>query len=499
MLAGDQRDIPARYLVAAAERPDGDAIVFERGDLAGSRLTWADLANRSDDLARRYRAAGVRPGSRCAVTLADHVDLVPGLLALWRLDCTVVLVDPMWGRALTQNVLTHSEAEFGIDFQDAAEVAKRSRAGAFAHELPDGTAMLGYTSGSTGDPKGIPFTHGKLALTMHASAAAATALNGVAPQRIACSARLSGSGTLNMHYTWAVFADAAVVVLPELTMRTAKEYWQRVEAHAIDQTYLVPALVELVNQLAADREGKGSGPLCLTGSAPVSSRLQQRFHERFGLPLVNCYGISEAMCAIFFGHVDRGAATNQIGVPALLQARLVDSAGSVVPGEGEGELELAGPTVFDYYHGNPAATSAAFRGRWLRTGDVVRRDARGIYSIAGRSKDVVMKGGFAIYLNEVEEAALALPEVVEAAGVPIANGEHEDIGALIRVDAEAAGDPQRIRRLLVERLGAQRAPSRVVLTHDALPRTGQDKLDRRAVLERWKRESQPASPSGVAG
>lgn len=495
---GDQRDITARYLIAAAERPDADALVFERGDLAGTRLTWSDLATRSDDLAGRYQAASIGPGSRCAVTLYDHADFVPGLLALWRLDCTVVLVDPMWGRTLAQNVVTHSEADFGIDFQDAAEVTKISRSGPFVHELPDGTAMLGYTSGSTGDPKGIPFTHDKLALTMHASVAAATALQGIAPQRIACSARLSGSGTLNMHYTWAVFADAAVVVLPELTMRTAKDYWRRIEEHAIDQMYLVPALVELVNQLAADRSGNGNGPLCLTGSAPVSSRLQRRFHERFGLPLVNCYGISEAMCAIFFGHLDHeGAATNQIGVPALLQARLADSAGSVVEGEGEGELELAGPTIFDYYFGNPDATRAAFRGRWLRTGDIVRRDSRGIYSIAGRSKDVVMKGGFAIYLNEVEDAALEIPEVVEAAGVPLTEGDHEDIGALVRVDLAGEGDPQQIRRLLVDHLGSQRAPSRVIITCEPLPRTGQDKLDRRAVLERWNRESRPASPSGV--
>jgi acyl-CoA synthetase (AMP-forming)/AMP-acid ligase II len=495
---GDQRGIPARYLLAASERPDADAILFERGDLAGSRLSWSDIANRSEHLAKRYQAAGIGACSRCAVTLHDHPDLVPALVALWRLDSTVVLVDRMWGAALTENVISQSEANFGIDLADAVEVTKIRGAGSFTRELPDGTAMLGYTSGSTGDPKGIPFAHDKLALTMYASAAAATALHGAAPRRIACSARLSGSGTLNMHYTWAVFADAAVVVLPELTARSARDYWARLETHAVDQTYLVPALVELVNQLAADRDAATEAPLCLTGSAPVSARLQRRFHERFGLPLVNCYGISEAMCAIFFGHLDHeGFATNQIGVPPLLQARLVDTAGSVVEGEGEGELELAGPTVFDYYFGNPDATRAAFRGRWLRTGDVLRRDARGIYSIAGRSKDVVMKGGFAIYLNEVEDAALALPDVVEAAGVPLTEGDHEDIGALVRVDAAVAVGPRQIRQLLVDHLGSQRAPCRVVITNDALPRTGQDKLDRRAVLERWKRESGPTAPSGV--
>lgn len=488
------RELAQRYLQLADEAPDSDALIYQRAPLEGAQISWADIANRSEDTMARFRRAGVAPGSRCMVTLTDHPAMIPTLVALWRLDATVVLIDAAWGSRLRDNVLAHSGADFALSAIAESEVVRVGDSAHFPHQLPDGTAMLGYTSGSTGDPKAIPFTHRKLALTMHASAAAGAALRGNAPARLACSARLSGSGTLNMHYIWAAFADAAVVVLPELNLSSARDYWRRIDEYGVEQTYLVPALVEIVNQLASPRDANSAAPLCLSGSAPVSSRAQQRFFERFGLPLVNCYGISEAMCAIFFGQIDdSGHATNNVGLPWLLQARLVDSTGKTVLGEGEGELQLAGPTLLDFYYGNPAATAAAFDGRWFRTGDIMRRNADGIYSIAGRIKDVVMKGGFAVYLNEVEEAALAVDGVIEAAATPLDDGTGEDIGLIVRLGSSSVITTSMVLESVRSDLGVQRAPRRVISVNIQLPRTGQDKLDRRAVAALWQAETAPTT------
>ncbi len=494
----DVRELPRRYLQLAEERPDADAVIYARPPFDGIRLSWSDVANRSDGLQARFARTGVVAGSRCAVTLADHPDTIPTLIALWRLDATVVLIDAMWGERLRRNVIEHSGADFALPAVEAGEVVRIGASGKYPHALPEDTAMLGYTSGSTGDPKGIPFTHHKLALTMYASAAAGAALRGTQATRLACSARLSGSGTLNMHYTWAAFADAAVVVLPELNMGTAKEYWSRIDRNGIEQTYLVPALVDIVNRLAGPRKPDGAAPLCLSGSAPVSANAQQRFYDRFGLPLVNCYGISEAMCAIFFGCVHSGVATNDVGVPWLLQGRLIDRNGQEVRGTGEGELQLAGPTLFDGYYGNPIATDMAFDGRWFKTGDIMRRNASGVYSIAGRIKDVVMKGGFAVYLNEVEEAALTVDDVVEAAATPLQTGSGEDIGLIVRIAPDSATTAAIVAQQVRDDLGIQRAPRRVIAVEEALPRTGQDKLDRRAVAALWvsQTEVSAAVPGG---
>lgn len=490
MLDKPPSELADRYLHLAEETPKKEALIFERPPLAGLQLTWSDVANRSEDFMREALAKRMEPGARCAVVLADVLDMMPALLALWRLGATAVLIDAAWGSRLRSNVLAHSESNYWLDMSGDGVLTRIRDPDEFTHPLPTGTALLGYTSGSTGDPKAIPFTHQKLAVTMHAASAACTAIRGGAPARFGCSARLSGSGVLDSAYTWAPFVDAAVVVLPEVTIDSARDYWRRIESHDIDQTYLFPSMVELVNQVALPRSRSGTAHLCLTGSAPVSERLQRRFRERFGLPLINCYGISEAMATIFFGNRDKdGNATNEIGVPCLLQARLVDDSGAVINGSGQGELQLSGPTLMDYYYGNQDATRDAFDGRWLRTGDIVRRNAAGIYRIVGRRKHAVMKGGFSIYLSEIEEAASALPDVVEAAAVPLVTDTYEDIGVLVRLLPHSTVTTTDLQQAIITSLGAHRSPRRIIRISKSLPRTGPEKLNRPAIEKLWELET----------
>jgi acyl-CoA synthetase (AMP-forming)/AMP-acid ligase II len=215
--------------------------------------------------------------------------------------------------------------------------------------------------------------------------------------------------------------------------------------------------------------------------------------------LLNAYGLTETMCASFFGEYDEsGVGRNTIGQPALLKARLRDASGRVVEGPGEGELELSGPTLFDGYYRNPAATAAAHVGSWFRTGDIMRRDERGRYWIMGRLKDVVMKGGFSVYLIEVEEAALDMPGVQDAAAVPLQLPDgSEDIGLLVRLLPGTASDLPGLSNGLRSRLGAVRTPRRIIETSHPLPRTGQEKLDRRRVLEMWRSLADQAPPNPV--
>jgi len=366
-----------------------------------------------------------------------------------------------------------------------------------AADVPADIMFIGYTSGSTGDPKAIAFTHEKLYDGTLGNASASVRLRGAPPRRVALSMRMSGSGVINLHYTWAAVLGACVVVLPELTTVTAKDYWRRIEDHDIEQTFLVPQLVELVNRLAAARDMSRQGPLCFTGSAPLPPLTQDRFQQRFKLPLINAYGLSETSSAAFFGHLGvDGLATNSVGVPERVSARLRDQAGQIVEGPGEGEIELSGRQVLSAYWRNPVATSQALVGGWVRTGDVGRRDSAGNYFIVGRIKDVVMKGSYAIYLSEVEEAALAHPAVAEAAAVPVRlSSSAEDMGCLIRLTDAPDVTAEVIHAWLREALGVQRAPARVVLITKPLPRGGQDKLDRPAISLLW--DSLPSVPPSL--
>jgi acyl-CoA synthetase (AMP-forming)/AMP-acid ligase II len=477
------------YARMAEEQPDRPALIFAREPHVGASWTWSELVERGYLLSRRLAEAGPARGGLWAVVLADHPDLIPVLLAIWRLGGAALLVDPAWGDRLRGSVLAHSEPDAVVSLVPALSIAPlASRRVSDGRALPGDAALLSYTSGSTGDPKAIVMTHARLATTMYAAAAAVVRYRGSPPARIACSMRLSGSGVLNLHYTWAACAGAAVVVLPELALDTAAHYWRRIEDLEIDQMFLVPPLIELLNHVAAPRGGRRPPPTCITGSSPLSPRTQDRFHRRFQVGLLNAYGLTESMCACFFGEYDEhGMGSNCIGMPALLKARVRDAAGAVVEGPGEGELELSGPTLFDGYYRNPAATAAAFVGSWFRTGDLVRRDDGGRYWIMGRSKDVVMKGGFAVYLIEVEEAALDVPGIHEAAAVPLTLPDgSEDIGLIVRALPDTALDLRAVSEGVGSRLGAQRMPRRVVETTAPLPRTGQEKLDRRRVLELWQ-------------
>jgi long-chain acyl-CoA synthetase len=477
------------YTALALERPDEIALIFEREPYVGIRLSWAQLAARGEELSLRLAAAGISRQSLCAVELADHPDTLPLLLAIWRLAGTALLVDPKWGVSVRRSVYSHSrpDAFIKVDPEFTVSVLADSSSKDEHSDLPDGAALLAYTSGSTGDPKGIVIPHDRLLTAIYAAAAAIVRHRGVAPKYIACSMRLSGYGVLILHYMWAACAGATVVVLPELNFRTASGYWNTVADHDIEQIFLVPPLIELLNQVGVPPQRMRKVPTCISGSAPLSQRTQQEFQRRFGFGLLNAYGLTESMCPSFFGEYDEsGMGRNTIGIPALLKAQLRDRNGTVVEGAGEGELELSGPTVFDGYYRNTHATEAAFHGCWLRTGDLFRRDEQGRYWIVGRLKNVVMKGGHSIYLDEVESAAFEIDGIHEVAGVPWhlpAGGE--DIGLLVRFMPNSGLTCDVVAAELRQRLGAHRAPRRVIQITHALPRTGSEKLDRQRVVEMW--------------
>lgn len=478
------------YTALARERPEEPALIFEREPYMGMRLSWAQLAARGEELSLRLAAAGIKRHSLCAVELADHPDTLPLLLGIWRLGGTALLVDPKWGVSVRRSVYSHSRPNASVTLEPELTVSLLNDPSSKDEhaDLPEGAALLAYTSGSTGDPKGIVVPHDRLVTAIYAAAAAIVRHRGVAPKRIACSMRLSGYGVLIIHYMWAACAGAAVVVLPELNLRTAPGYWQTVADHDIDQIFLVPPLVELLNQVGAPAQGMRKVPTCLCGSAPLSQRTQQEFQRRFGLGLLNAYGLTESMCPSFFGEYDElGMGRNTFGTPALLRAQLRDGNGCVVEGVGEGELELSGPAVFDGYYRNARATEAAFCGCWLRTGDLFRRDEQGRYWIVGRLKNVVMKGGHSVYLDEVESAAVEIDGIQEVAGVAWhlpAGGE--DIGLLVRFVPDSGLTCEVVAAELRQRLGAHRSPRRVIQITQALPRTGSEKLDRRGVTEMWR-------------
>lgn len=476
------------YKRLASTCAEDTALSFRRIPHLGVELTWGALCERSLDLAEKLAARRVREGTRCAVVLADHPDLLPLLLAVWRVEAVVVPVDPMWGEQTTAGVLEHSGAEVVILVgPDGLETA--SRQARVAPVLPSGTAMISYTSGSASNPKGVVLKHRHLLAAYEGGAQALGALLGGPPRRMGCVMRMSGLGVLGMHYLWSAVLGAEVVVMPELGLANVRTFWAEVAAAGVDLTYLVPPLVNLVARLASTPPPDMPPMYCLSGGAALSPAVQERFQDRFGAVLMNAYGLTECSFAVFFGDLNAGGwGTSSIGRSGSCEARLVDDSGAVVIGPGQGELQLSGSPVSAGYYDNDRANYELFDDVWVRTGDVAARDDEGRYWIVGRHKDVVLKGAFTVYLTDLEEAAVDLDGVTEAAAVRIdlpCGGE--DVGLIVVGDNDEA--LRMIPDELVRRLGRQRAPRRVVQSSERLPRIGQGKLDRCAVQALWARLS----------
>jgi acyl-CoA synthetase (AMP-forming)/AMP-acid ligase II len=482
------------YRANAADRGSATALTFVRPPHEGVALTWEGLLGRAAVLRDELREGGVGTGTRAAVMLLDHPDTLPTFLALWELEAIPILADRHWGESIRSSVLAHSGADAIVSVGDRLVVQPGPVGSAGRPPMPASTAVVAYTSGSTGSPKGIPLRHERVVAALQSSASSVNAFCGGPPARVASSMRISGYGVLALHYLWSAMSAAEVVVLPELDLVAARSYWADLAEHQIDRTVLVPPLFELLAR-ASDPGSNEHRPLFVSASGAISPTTHARFQEQFGAVVLNAYGLTELSFACMFGDMDsRGTSTQAVGRPDIVLARLRRPHGEVVLGPGEGELEARGPTVSDGYYDNPEANASLFDGPWIRSGDLARRDETGKYWIVGRLKDAVMKGGHTVYLTEVEEAAVAVDGVLEAVAVrmdlPAGN---EDLGLIVRPVEGADLEAQRVKEALDRALGVARNARRVLVTDQPLPRTGPSKIDRRGAEALWADLAKAAS------
>jgi acyl-CoA synthetase (AMP-forming)/AMP-acid ligase II len=495
----------------AARDPEGAALVYAREPRVGEVRTWRELDGLADAFAARLVERGVAPGDRVAIVLVDSPECLGAIYGIFRAGAVVVPIDTAWGATSIKATLAHSTpkrvaaaslealAECGLgeyegrfdaftDVPPSPRVESRSEVGAIA--------MLAFTSGTTSRPKGVVIRH-KHFRAAYRAGASLLGLRGT--KRFGCMFRLSGLGILGMNYFFAHEVGAATVVLPEFSLATVKPFWERAYALGVEYVYLVPAVIQIMNKVAlappADRGGARKPILCVTAAAPITRQAHAEFQERFGAPLRNAYGLTEASFAVFFGKMNvDGTASRSIGKALGVEARLLDADGRVIDGPGTGELEIRGPMVTDGYWNDAEATAKIFHDGWLRSGDVAERDEDGNFQICGRVKDVVIRGGFNIHLAEVEEALLAHPQVAGACAVGVSDAlTGEELYAVVQL-APGAGDLHAIERWARERLGQSRAPRRIFASSE-LPRNGAGKIVRALVASEVGAKLKSSSPS----
>lgn len=487
----------------AASAPDHTAI-----DDRGVRIGYADLESRARELAMALRRAGYGPGDRIATVSGNSIDHVVAFFACAKSG--VAFVPLSWrlaprelGEVLEQSApaLVLIEDEYDGVAADAlrrvasrppvaalgttgieASVPPRSGAPAPRRGVRDDDPLLViYTSGSEAAPKGVVLTHANcfwnnLALSGAVHLGPDDVVLAMLPQYHVAA--------WNCQPLLAWWVGATVVL--ERSFQPPRILQLLADRHVTAMMGVPTQYRLLANDPAFGEITSGPLRLALVGGATVPDDLAAEWAAA-GMPLTQGYGLTEASPNVLcLPASDSGRLAGAVGRPyPHVDVCVADPAtGLLLDGEATGELWVRGPSVFQGYLHDHDATSRAMAGEWLRTGDIVHRDAAGVFRIVDRLKDIFISGGENVAPAEVERALTLHPAVAEAAvvGVPDAVWGERGVAFVVRADGATLGEDEVLAHARAE-LAGFKVPVRVEFV-DALPRSTIEKLARSRLRDR---------------
>jgi fatty-acyl-CoA synthase len=467
---------------------------------AADALTYAELAAAADDLGRRLAGAGVAPGDRIALVAENRIEWVLAFLACLQLGAVVVPLNVRLGpvelgRQLAvadPRLALHSGACEELVAEAAPALARRSlergaadaiwrqpAAAAVAPEPgPAAPGLVSFTSGTTGRPKGAVIAQGALAT----SAAVYGRLLGTTPETstLVLVPLFHNTGFLDQLAQMLV-VGGEVDLLPRFGVQAALDALARRPA-----SYLmgVPSMFRLM--MLDPRAGTAFAAcrILAYGGAPMPPAWIEELHARWpALQPFNIYGLTEfTSLSHALEPADAIARAETVGRPVeQVRQRVVDDAGADVANGDPGEVWLAGPTRMLGYLDDEAATAEAFRGPWLRTGDLGAVDGDGFLTLRGRIAEVIVRGGEKVHASQVESELGAFDSVAEAAVVGVPDEIlHERVVAAVVERPGRRFEPEEVRAGLRARLADYAVPDRFLVV-DELPRNANGKVDRAQV------------------
>jgi malonyl-CoA/methylmalonyl-CoA synthetase len=470
-----EQSLAAAWGRRAAAEP-GRPVLWQAGR---GWLTRGELEDASRMVAARLHRAGLRPGERLAWSAATSLELVVAHLAALRLGLVTVPVNPSYSERELAHLIGDAEPRAAVvDDPSRADQVRRAAGGdvlvtspgvylpdgpvpALDRAGPEDPALICYTSGTTGAPKGAVLSHGNL---LAGAEAVCLAWRWSADDRLVLSLPLFHVHGLAVGLHGTLLAGASAVLLPRFD---ADAVLDAVRDHRATLFFGVPTMY---TRLAASPRAAELGTLrlCVSGSAPLPSALFERLADRSGQQVLERYGMSETLMNVSNPYEgERRPGTVGLPLPGV-ELRLSD----------EGEVQLRGPNVFKGYWRDPEASAAAFDpDGWFRSGDLGRLDEHGYLRIEGRSKELVITGGYNVHPREVEEVLQAHPAVAEVAVTGTPSEEWGEVVTAWVVPARQPPTPDELLAFAAERLAPYKRP-RLVRFVDALPRNALGKVQR---------------------
>lgn len=476
---------------------DRERVLVVDGRAGGSEWSGGRIDGQARAAAALLLARGLRRGDRAAVLAANRAEYLAAVLGIMQAGLVAVPVNVRLPRATIEHVLRDSGARLafcdedqdelppGIDRLALDEVGRLPPPGDFRAAAPEPgeVAMILYTSGSSGLPKGVPLTHRGYRWVIEKRRRSGLDYRA---ERILVAAPLYHMNALALAQL-ALAAGAVTVLLPRFE---AGRYIDAIERHRCTLITSIPTMLALVcrqpERLAAADLSSVRG--IRMGSAPVTPELVARLRGVFpGARVQIGYGTTEAGPVVFGAHPD-GRPT-----PALsLGCRHPDVALRLIGPDGaesdRGALEMKCPAVMPGYHGRPDRTAEVMTADgYYRTGDVMRRDADGFFFFLGREDDMFVCNGENVYAEEVERRLESMPEVAEACVVPVADEVrgHMPVAWVVPARGASPGEDD-VKRYALANGPAVEHPRRVFFLAE-LPLGGTSKIDRRRLAARAAR------------
>jgi long-chain acyl-CoA synthetase len=488
----------ATILTASAERhPDRPALKLD-----DAVVRYAQLDELSARVAGLLRERGVEPGDRVGIMLPNVPYFGVCYYGVLRAGGVVVPMNVLLKGREVAFYLGDPQAKLLFAWHQFAEPAEEGAAetgaqcvlvkpGEFEQLLagvearaevvdrdPSDTAVILYTSGTTGTPKGAELTHSNLAR----NAEVATGLFDLREETVTLGALPlfhSFGQTCALNAT--IAKGGCVTFIPRFDAAKALEIIERDE---VDLFEGVPTMYAGMLHVE-DRERYDTSTLraCVSGGAAMPGEVLRSFEDAFGCKILEGYGLSETSPVASFNPPTGERKVGSIGVPVEgVEMRVVDDRGNELPRGEVGEIAIRGHNVMKGYWNRPEATKEAFlEGGWFRTGDMGRVDEDGYFFIVDRKKEMIIRGGYNVYPREVEEVLYEHPAVREAAVVGIPHDQlGEEVGAAVALKPGADCSPDEIREYVKGQVAAYKYPRQVWFI-DELPKGPTGKILRREV------------------
>lgn len=479
-----------RDWIEARAQTGGAGFVFPDGE---ADLGWADLRDRARTVAADLTARGLAKGDSVAILHPNGRD---GLIALFGTlygGFRATMINLVAGHDAVAYALDHCGARLAFVHDEAVDLFEATRpdhlqrielaqqAEAPLHDVTaQDHALLMYTSGTTGRPKGVVHTQSSLL----AGGWTTTVAHALDPaDRGFCVLPIYHINGLCVTVMGALVSGGSLAMVPKFS---ARRFWDQAARAEATWFSVVPTIISHLLHGEADPDTETSARLRFgrSASSALSPEVQQAFEARFNVPIIETMGLTETAAQILSNPLPPGV--RKIGSPGVAfgnEVAILDAELKPLTAEQEGEIAVRGPNVMLEYLKNPEATAATFAGDWLRTGDLGRIDEDGYVFVTGRLKELIIKGGENIAPREIDEALYAHEDVIEAAAFARPCASYgERVEAAVKLKPGSAVTADDLKALCVDRVGGFKAPDIVHLLND-LPKGPSGKIQRLRIAE----------------